>query len=454
MSDSPMIIGHHEQIQIVDHAVADIPAKIDTGANSSAIWASNIAEHDGLLNFTLFGAGSVYFTGVVLQTDKYRVISIKNSFGESEYRYIVTLTIKIAGKRYKVHFTLADRSRSNFPMLLGKRFLNKKFLVDVSRNHLLEDNQKAGPQKILVLCSALDAAKQEFFAKVAAAASAQVSVHHYKDLLFRFGEKPQVQLRTSQGLVDVADFDLVYFKSHKSNLEAAMAVGRYLHYRNVNFIDREFGQLVSRSKLSEMMQLQTFGLPVPSGVVASHQLLLEQAKSITDELGWPVIVKDVFSDKGINNYQVQNMAELRKILEKAADKQLFVIQKLITNNGYSRVLVMGKEAKLVISRLTLKSEQKKLDPQKQHLDNIRGGINASLQPVESADATMISLSQKAADVMQRQVAGVDILQDKQTGKWYILEVNSSPQLITKKFSDEKAQAMGQYLKREAERWYL
>jgi D-alanine-D-alanine ligase-like ATP-grasp enzyme len=71
---------------------------------------------------------------------------------------------------------------------------------------------------------------------------------------------------------------------------------------------------------------------------------------------------------------------------------------------------------------------------------------------------MISLSQKAADVMRRQVAGVDILQekstDKATGKWYILEVNSSPQLLTKKFSDEKATAMGQYLKREAERWYL
>jgi glutathione synthase/RimK-type ligase-like ATP-grasp enzyme len=371
----------------------------------------------------------------------------------------VTLPIKIAGKRFRVHFTLADRSRSNFPILLGKRFLNKKFLVDVSQNHLLDDHKKlSGTQKILVLCSVVDQAKHTFFAKVGQAASSRLEVHDYDDLLFRFGDKPIVELQTKEGLVDVADFDLVYFKSHKGHLEAAMAVGRYLHYRNVNFIDREFSQLVSRSKLSEMMQLQTFGLPVPPGVVASNRVLLKQAQAISQELGWPLIVKDVFSDKGKNNYLVQDMVELTKILKQANGDQLFVIQKYIANNGYCRVLVLGKEAKLVIRRVALKADQQNADAQKRHLNNVRGGVNASLQPVESADATMISLSQKAADVMRRQVAGVDILQekstDKATGKWYILEVNSSPQLLTKKFSDEKATAMGQYLKREAERWYL
>lgn len=450
----PIIIGHHEKIDIVDHVVSAIPAKIDTGANTSAIWASNISESHGTLSFSLFGSGSAYYSGQILTTQKYRVIAVKNSFGESEYRYIVSLSIRISNKRYRVHFTLADRSRSNFPILIGKRFLKGKFLVDVSQTHLLTGASKLERQRILVLCSLVDQKKYDLFNKVATAADAQIDVHDYNDLVFSFGEKPQVSLITKDGLKDIADYNLVYFKSHRGNIEQAMATGRYLQYRNVNFIDREFAQLISRSKLSEMMQLQTFGLPVPAGVVAASSWLAENIKEVTEPLGWPVIVKDVFSDKGKNNYLVANATDLKKILKAAPKECIFVVQKEVPNLGYSRVLVMGKEAKIVITRRSLEGSDKNEDPQKRHLNNIRGGVNASLEPVSEADATMISLSQKAADVMRRQVAGVDILQDKDTKKWYILEVNSSPQLMTKKYGDEKAQALGEYLKREAEMWYL
>ena len=202
----PIIIGHHEKIEIVDHAVAAIPAKIDTGANTCAIWASNIAENQGTLSFSLFGSGSAYYTGQVLTTQKYRVIAVKNSFGESEYRYIVSLSIRISNKRYRVHFTLADRSRSNFPVLLGKRFLKGKFLVDVAQTHILTGANKPDSQRILVLCSLVDQKKHDLFKKVAVAADAQLDVHDYNDLVFSFGDKPQVSLQTSDGLVDIGVF--------------------------------------------------------------------------------------------------------------------------------------------------------------------------------------------------------------------------------------------------------
>ena len=42
-------------------------------------------------------------------------------------------TLKIAGKKIKVLFNLSDRSNNNFPVLIGRRSISGKFLVDVSK---------------------------------------------------------------------------------------------------------------------------------------------------------------------------------------------------------------------------------------------------------------------------------------------------------------------------------
>ena len=42
--------------------IADVPAKVDTGADSSCIWASNLQETNGKLSFELFAPASPYYT--------------------------------------------------------------------------------------------------------------------------------------------------------------------------------------------------------------------------------------------------------------------------------------------------------------------------------------------------------------------------------------------------------
>ena len=52
------IIGSTEFVNFGERA-QKIPAKIDTGADSSAVWASDIhIDKDGALKFSLFGEGS------------------------------------------------------------------------------------------------------------------------------------------------------------------------------------------------------------------------------------------------------------------------------------------------------------------------------------------------------------------------------------------------------------
>ncbi len=111
----------------------NIPAKIDTGASSSSIWATNIkVTEDGKLNFVLFGKESPFYTGEILSFDDYRVHSFRSAMGEEQIRYRVFMSIKMAGKKIKVLFSLADRSKNSFPVLLGRRTLRGKFIVNVS----------------------------------------------------------------------------------------------------------------------------------------------------------------------------------------------------------------------------------------------------------------------------------------------------------------------------------
>ncbi|MDC1067636.1 RimK/LysX family protein [Candidatus Kapabacteria bacterium] len=49
--------------------------------------------------------------------------------------------IRIFNKVFPIYFSLADRSKMTYKILLGRKILNKKFLVDVSQKDL-SINQK------------------------------------------------------------------------------------------------------------------------------------------------------------------------------------------------------------------------------------------------------------------------------------------------------------------------
>ncbi len=126
------IIGNNTLVSIA--GIDDIPAKVDTGADSSSLWASDITmSQDGVLEFSLLGPRHPLYTGERLQSSEYSVQQVRNSTGHTSLRYRVPLVIKIKGRKIRAYFTLADRSRNRFPVLIGRKTLQNKFLVDVSK---------------------------------------------------------------------------------------------------------------------------------------------------------------------------------------------------------------------------------------------------------------------------------------------------------------------------------
>jgi len=133
MNEALTVVGKTTHVDLVGHA-SDVPAKVDTGADSSSVWATNIQiDEQGTLHFTLFGEGSPYYTGEAISTDDFSAAEVRSSTGHTQIRYRVAMSVRIEGKRIRAVFNLSDRSRNEYKILIGRRTLTGKFLVDVSK---------------------------------------------------------------------------------------------------------------------------------------------------------------------------------------------------------------------------------------------------------------------------------------------------------------------------------
>ncbi len=134
-----VVIGRAELLHFLDFEIADIPAKADTGAYRSAIHAENIKliEDGTKLQFDLLGNHPVCgLLACTINSDKFKLVGIANSFGHREDRYEVWLKVKLGPRIFRASFTLADRSKKIYPILIGRKLLNGRFIVDTSETSI------------------------------------------------------------------------------------------------------------------------------------------------------------------------------------------------------------------------------------------------------------------------------------------------------------------------------
>ena len=135
MNTDKTIIGRYENIRFPEfEEMPEVPAKIDTGAFTSSIHASDVklVEKAGaktVLSFTLLDHDRAP-EAATHEIDDYTMTTVTNSFGQQEERYTTELTVVLAGQTFKTLFTLADRSQNTFPILIGRRALYERFIVD------------------------------------------------------------------------------------------------------------------------------------------------------------------------------------------------------------------------------------------------------------------------------------------------------------------------------------
>jgi hypothetical protein len=128
------IVGRTLLISIPEVDIFNFKAKIDTGAYSSSLHCESISIHKSG-NQDVLEFGLVNSQGVLKKyhARQWSISHVRSSFGDLEKRYRIKLAIQAQGRKFKTDFTLTNRSSMRYEILLGRKFLSGRFIVDVSQ---------------------------------------------------------------------------------------------------------------------------------------------------------------------------------------------------------------------------------------------------------------------------------------------------------------------------------
>ncbi len=130
------ILGRTDKADFPELDLKNIAIKIDTGAYSSSIHCHHIAEkeEDGIpvVEFEILDPSFNEHTGRKIKTKNFKTKQVKSSNGVSEERYFVNTEIVLFEKKHTIQLSLTDRGKMKYPVLIGRRFLKHKFLVDTA----------------------------------------------------------------------------------------------------------------------------------------------------------------------------------------------------------------------------------------------------------------------------------------------------------------------------------
>lgn len=136
---SKLMIGWRETVSLPDLGLDAFPAKIDTGARTTAIHASDIKLYkiDGQtwVEFTPNHAGLTNVDQCRLPVHHKRKIT--NTSGVPEERVVAITELQIGERAERIEVSLSDRTDMRFPMIVGRTALRQlRLTVDPSRSWL------------------------------------------------------------------------------------------------------------------------------------------------------------------------------------------------------------------------------------------------------------------------------------------------------------------------------
>jgi hypothetical protein len=139
----PERAGWVEQAIIFPNSI-QLPAKLDTGAESASLHAENVSlfsrEKEDWVTFNITDPKGEKHT---FEQKVHRLVKIKRHGQEPAERPVILLDICLGGHLKKTEVNLADRSNYDYPLLIGRVFLGGHFLIDASATDLLTSDCSA-----------------------------------------------------------------------------------------------------------------------------------------------------------------------------------------------------------------------------------------------------------------------------------------------------------------------
>lgn len=133
------IIGRKDVVSFPAFELTDVPVKIDSGAYSCSMHCEliEIIEFDETeqLRVVFLDPEIPGYTGKEVIFSEFKTKPVKSSNGMSQERYFVKGTVQLFGESVETVFSLTERTGLRNPVLLGRKLLNRRFLIDTSKTN-------------------------------------------------------------------------------------------------------------------------------------------------------------------------------------------------------------------------------------------------------------------------------------------------------------------------------
>jgi len=424
------IIGSEEWCFFEDLGIPAIKARIDSGAKTSSIQATNLKV------FTRGTQEWVKFEVNPLQENRSIAIScesklvdrrmVKSSSGISEERIVVRTPVTLGKETFEIELTLANRDTMEFRMLLGREAIIERYIVNPALNYQIQDfseediinkyapyyKEKTG-LKIALLASNAELYSNKRLMEAAEARGHEIVFLNIELAYMKLdAHSPEIRYRGGNIL---NEFDAVVPRIKPSVTFYGCALIRQFNNLGVYCQNSAEAITQSRDKLfaSQLFSKNDIHIPI-TGFAKSPMDTRDLIKMVN---GAPLIIKLLESTqgKGVVLAETNKAAESVINAFKSVNTNILVQEFIKEANGQDiRCFVVNGKVVASMQRQAEKGEFRA---------NIHQGGKASIIKITSEER---KLALKAAKILNLAVAGVDIIRSKKGP--LLLEVNSSPGL--------------------------
>ena len=424
------ILGSEEWCSFGELQIPAIKARIDSGAKTSSIQATNIKRviRQGVpyVDFEVNPiqdnrSVSVFCSAKIVDT---RII--KSSSGTTQKRYVIKTPLTIMGQTFEIELTLANRDSMDYRMLLGREAMNGRFLVDPSKHFLAGDFEEQSFHDLYKhlykektgLRIGLLATNRELYSNKRLMEAALARGHEIQFLNIQHcymkldAQTPEVRYRGGN-ILD--KFDAVIPRIRPSMTFYGCALLRQFDSIGTYCLNSSASISQSRDKLFSSQLFSKNGIQIPVTGFAKSPL---ETKDLIDMVGGsPLIIKLLESTQGKGVVSAETNKAAESVINAFKSLQAnILVQEFIKEAEGKDIRCFVVDGKVVASIM-------RQAPKGEFRSNIHQGGTAHKVKITAEERR---LAIKASKIFNLDVAGVDIIRSNKGP--LLLEVNSSPGL--------------------------